>query len=878
MAKKKPAEKKTNSQSFTLTWEKKKKIFGFGLFIFAIMMLLSVISFSTNDVQLFHRKGIGEILTSLFTFPRTDNWLNVFGALMSFVLVDGLLGYFSIVIPVALVIWSFFLFDKITLKKTINYSNFLFLSAILVASFFGVLKLKQVIEVNYLCGNLGALIGGTLARFIGTIGAILIITLILVIMMIISFDLKIEKLFHWMKVGAEKTVSKTGEGISNVVTKYKEDARKEKEAVKARDESSAKTIEHIKAYKKAEDTPNAQRNEENDSKGVYKPAPIKRSAAEHSQEKEKEKEETGGGLFSIFRKEERTEDEQAVSAEKHDFSNVKIVKTEDDEISVNEYPEHEDSRAESEVTDEEGFEVDRHKEAKAPEQWEESIQFRDHYYELLGLLKHHDPRDEQKVSDEELHGNAQLLIEKLATFDIGAEVIKIVSGPTVTLYELKPAAEVKISKIVSLENDIALALAARGIRIIAPIPGKSAIGVEIPNSKMIPVFARSVLQKIKEVSDPVNKKDKMELPLAIGKNIAGEIYYDDLAKVPHLLIAGATGSGKSVGVNMIISSLLFSKRPDEVKFAIIDPKKIELSFYRALKYHYLAVCPDLDEDIVTSPQNAIILLKSVVLEMEKRYDMLAKAACRNILEYNDKIKDDKRRPRDTETIKHFYLPYIVVIIDELADLMITAGKEVEEPIARLAQLARAVGIHLVVATQRPSVNVITGTIKANFSARMAYQVASGIDSRTILDGKGAEQLLGRGDMLYLPSGSPKPVRVQNAFISTEEVEKVTEFLSKTEGYSKPYSLPSLYDRTLGGGGKLIEDMDPLFEDAARVIVQSNKGSVSLLQRKLKLGYARAARIVDQLEQAGIVGPNNGSKEREVLVNGLDELETIIRNL
>ncbi len=746
------------------------------------------------------------------------------------------------------------------------------------------LKYNQIIEVNYLCGDLGASAGGTLARFIGTIGAVLVITLILVVMMIISFDLKIEKLFHWMKVAGEKTVTKTGEGISNVVTKYKEDSRREKEAVKTRDEESARTIEHIRAYKKTEEQKAPAGNDDTLQKGVYTPAPIKRSAADTHYEKEAVKDERSGQLFSIFRKEEKSEEDEGgyvESESSHDFSKVRIVKTEDEEeISdneYNEYNEHEDSRAAAEASEEE-FEVDRHREAKAPEQWEESVQFRDHFFELLGLLKHHDPRDEQKVSDEELHGNAQLLIEKLATFDIGAEVIKIVSGPTVTLYELKPAAEVKISKIVSLENDIALALAARGIRIIAPIPGKSAIGVEIPNSKMIPVFARSVLSKIREVSDPVNKKEKMELPLAIGKNIAGEIYFDDLAKVPHLLIAGATGSGKSVGVNMIISSLLFSKRPDEVKFAIIDPKKIELSFYRALKYHYLAVCPDLDEDIVTSPQNAIILLKSVVLEMERRYDMLAKAACRNILEYNDKIRDEKRRPRDTETIKHFYLPYIVVIIDELADLMITAGKEVEEPIARLAQLARSVGIHLVVATQRPSVNVITGTIKANFSARMAYQVASGIDSRTILDMKGAEQLLGKGDMLYLPSGSPKPVRVQNAFISTEEVEKVTEFLSKTEGYSKPYSLPSLYDRTPGGGGKLIEDMDPRFEDAARVIVQTKKGSVSLLQRKLKLGYARAARIVDQLEQAGIVGPNNGSKEREVLVNGLDELETIIRNL
>jgi len=333
-----------------------------------------------------------------------------------------------------------------------------------------------------------------------------------------------------------------------------------------------------------------------------------------------------------------------------------------------------------------------------------------------------------------------------------------------------------------------------------------------------------------------------------------------------------------VGINMIISSLLFTKHPSEVKFVLVDPKKIELSFYNNLRRHYLAVSPDLDEEIITVPQNAVLVLKSIENEMEKRYDKLAKAGVRNIVDYNKKVSDPKTRPHDTELIKHHHLPYLVVIIDELADLMITAGKEVEEPITRLAQLARAVGIHLVLATQRPSVNVITGVIKANFSARIAYQVATKIDSRTILDMNGAEQLLGKGDMLFLPTGSPKPFRIQNAFISTDEVERITNFIYPQESYSKPYFLPSIYEKKGSKAGGFTADFDPMFEEAAQVIVRHQQGSVSLLQRKLKLGYSRAARIVDQLEDAGIVGPNDGSKARQVLIDNEMQLETLLRAL
>ncbi|HEX2963918.1 MAG TPA: DNA translocase FtsK, partial [Ignavibacteriales bacterium] len=510
--------------------------------------------------------------------------------------------------------------------------------------------------------------------------------------------------------------------------------------------------------------------------------------------------------------------------------------------------------------------IDKEEESKLPNQWEETIPYKKPSLALLDQA----PEESYKVAEEELKRNAELLKEKLALFDIKIEDITVTPGPVVTLYEIVPSPGVKISRIVSLENDIALALAARGIRIIAPIPGKSAIGVEIPNAEAALVNARSAIAKINDV--------KAELPLALGKTIAGEVYITDLAKMPHMLIAGSTGSGKSVGINMIITSLLYAKDPSDVKFVIVDPKKIELSFYGKLNKHFLAVSPDLEEEIITSPQNALLALKSVEYEMEKRYNKLAKAGVRNIVDYNLKVSDPKRKPKDTEDMQHYKLPYIVVIIDELADLMITAGKEVEEPIARLAQLARAVGIHLVLATQRPSVNVITGVIKANFSARVAYQVATKIDSRTILDMNGAEQLLGRGDMLFLPSGTPKPIRIQNAFISTDEVEKITNYIYSQEGFSKRYFLPSLYEKKKEAQGEFLADKDPMFEDAARVIVRHQQGSVSLLQRRLKLGYSRAARIVDQLEEAGIVGGADGSKVRAVLIEDEEQLETILRAL
>ncbi len=479
-------------------------------------------------------------------------------------------------------------------------------------------------------------------------------------------------------------------------------------------------------------------------------------------------------------------------------------------------------------------------------------------------------RTSEEVDEEELKENAELLRTKLADFGVEIESVSVTPGPVVTLYEIVPATGVKISRIESLQDDIALALKAKGIRIIAPIPGKGTVGVEIPNHNPALVTLRGIINSSKF------RDYKGTLPLALGKTITGEACVDDLAKMPHLLIAGATGSGKSIGINTILTSLIYRLHPSDVKFIIIDPKKIELSLYGKLNRHFLAVSPDIDEEIVTTPNNAVLVLKSVEVEMERRYDRLAAAGVRNIADYNERVKSG--RLHNTETVKHKKLPYLIIVVDELADLMITAAREVEEPIARLAQLARAVGIHLVLATQRPSVDVITGVIKANFSARIAYQVASKTDSRTILDMNGADQLLGSGDMLYLAAGSPKPIRVQNAFISADEVERVVNHIAKQKGYSHPMKLPSVFEKKKGGGMTGGDSRDELFEEAAKIIVRHQQGSVSLLQRRLKVGYSRAARLIDELEATGIVGPFDGSKAREVLVETDAELDAILRSL
>ena len=433
------------------------------------------------------------------------------------------------------------------------------------------------------------------------------------------------------------------------------------------------------------------------------------------------------------------------------------------------------------------------------------------------------------------------------------------------MYEIIPAAGVRISKIKNLEDDIALSLSALGIRIIAPIPGKGTIGIEVPNQKAETVSMRSIIDSDKF------KNSTYDLPIALGKTISNDIFITDLAKMPHLLMAGATGQGKSVGLNAVLVSLLYKKHPSQLKFVLVDPKKVELTLFNTIERHYLAKLPDSAESIITDTKKVINTLNSLCIEMDQRYDLLKDAAVRNLKEYNAKFISRKLLP----TNGHKFLPYIVLVVDEFADLIMTAGKEVETPIARLAQLARAIGIHLIIATQRPSVNIITGTIKANFPARIAFRVSSKIDSRTILDSGGADQLIGRGDML-LSTGNDL-IRIQCAFVDTPEVDKITEFIGSQRGYPEAFLLPEYIDETAQGGGEDIDasERDALFVEAAKIIVQHQQGSTSLIQRRLKLGYNRAGRIIDQLESAGVIGPFEGSKARQVLIRDENSLEQLL---
>jgi len=485
---------------------------------------------------------------------------------------------------------------------------------------------------------------------------------------------------------------------------------------------------------------------------------------------------------------------------------------------------------------------------------------------VLELLEDHGAGQNWSVNSEELTANKNKIVDTLANYGIEIVEIKATIGPTVTLYEIVPAPGVRISKIRNLEDDIALSLAALGIRIIAPIPGKGTIGIEVPNSKREVVSLRGVLSTVKF------QTTEKELPIAIGRDISNKVFIADLNTMPHLLIAGATGQGKSVGLNTIIASILYKKHPAEVKFVLIDPKKVEMTLYQSLEFHFLAQMPDQKEPIITEVKDAVRVLKSLCIEMDSRYELLKSARVRNLKEYNQKFMDRKLSPRKG----HKFLPYIVLIVDELADMMMVAGKEVEMPIARLAQLARAVGIHLVVATQRPSVNIITGVIKANFPARMSYRVISKVDSRTILDANGADQLVGRGDLL-LSTGS-ELIRIQNAFIDTPEVEKVVDYIAAQQGFPEPYFLPEILDEESSSSDDEPFERDENFEEAARMVVRYQIGSASLIQRKLKLGYNRAGRIIDQLEKAKIVGPHSGSKARDVLVSDETELERYLNNI
>ena len=503
------------------------------------------------------------------------------------------------------------------------------------------------------------------------------------------------------------------------------------------------------------------------------------------------------------------------------------------------------------------------------EPYDPKLDLENYKYPTIDLLKHYDI--DTSIDMEEQQQNKNRIIQVLSDFGVKISSIKATVGPTITLYEITPAPGVRISKIRNLEDDIALSLSALGIRIIAPIPGKGTIGIEVPNAKPQIVSMESIINSRKF------QETQFELPMALGKTITNELYMVDLAKMPHLLVAGATGQGKSVGLNAIITSLLYKKHPAELKLVMVDPKKVEFSVYSPIINHFLAQVEGTegDEPIITDVQKVVQTLKSLCVEMDNRYDLLKKAGARNLREYNEKFKSRHLNPENG----HRFMPYIVVIIDEFGDLIMTAGKEIELPICRIAQLARAVGIHMIIATQRPTTNIITGTIKANFPGRMAFKVSAMVDSRTILDRAGAQQLVGKGDMLVLGGGA-EPVRVQCAFVDTPEVEAITKYIACQQSYLGPAPLPPVAMEGEDGDGPDVDmqNLDPMFEEVARLVVQTQQGSTSMIQRKFSIGYNRAGRLMDQLEVAGIVGPAHGSKPREVLCISEEDLQFRIDNM
>jgi len=559
------------------------------------------------------------------------------------------------------------------------------------------------------------------------------------------------------------------------------------------------------------------------------------------------------------------EEEVIIEKPEEDIEATIIEKEKEINTEKNENKNEKEEQDEVEMTIEKSDEEDQVKKEKKQQDYDPKLDLSSYKHPPLSLLNDHETGN-PTVSNEELISNKNKIVETLANYKITIDKIKATIGPTVTLYEIVPAPGIRISKIKSLEDDIALSLAALGIRIIAPIPGKGTIGIEVPNQHPRTVSMKNVLSSVKF------QESKYELPVALGKTISNETYVFDLTKMPHLLVAGATGQGKSVGLNAILASLLYKKHPSQLKFVLVDPKKVELTLYTKIERHFLAKLPDTEEAIITDTQKVINTLTSLTMEMDERYNLLKQAHVRNIKEYNEKFIKRKLNPEKG----HRYLPYIVLVIDEFADLIMTAGREVENPIARLAQLARAIGIHLIIATQRPTTNIITGVIKANFPARIAFRVMSVIDSRTILDSSGANQLIGRGDML-ISSGS-EPIRLQCAFIDTPEIDELTDFIGNQKAYPTALILPEVEDKQSESFEVDLNKRDAKFEDAARLVVQYQQGSTSLIQRKLALGYNRAGRIVDQLEAAGILGPFEGSKAREVLIQDENSLEQILNGL
>ncbi|WP_010179948.1 FtsK/SpoIIIE family DNA translocase [Aquimarina agarilytica] len=792
--------------------EKQRLLLGGGFILLGVAVLISLISY------FFTWQADQSIINGLERDIPAKNLLQKFGAFVGNLLVFEGFGIMSFIFSGLLVLTGityFFGVGKAQLKKRWFWGLYLVLLGSVILGFFNSFY-------GLLSGVVGFEINDYLQDYVGKIGAILILTFFGLLYLIFRLNL---------------TPSTIQEAFSKTKNTIKKDMASSMDEVVAANTSAAPLNTGIKETLPPE-------------VDLKISNPSKTEVANESDE---------SGLKVAVTEPETSLDDFVVKEGKE-------TKGADDSFSV-EIPKEEPLSIEVETAVEEEEEVENLSKQLVEDfgEFDPKLELGNYKFPTIELLKDYSTGQNNITIDQgELEENKNKIVETLKNYKIEIAHIKATIGPTVTLYEIVPEAGVRISKIKNLEDDIALSLAALGIRIIAPIPGKGTIGIEVPNKKSTIVSMRSAIASAKFQSA------EMELPISFGKTISNETFVVDLAKMPHLLMAGATGQGKSVGLNAILTSLLYKKHPAEVKFVLVDPKKVELTLFNKIERHFLAKLPDSEEAIITDNTKVINTLNSLCIEMDARYELLKNAYVRNIKEYNTKFKARKLNPENG----HRFLPYIVLVIDEFADLIMTAGKEVETPIARLAQLARAIGIHLIIATQRPSVNVITGMIKANFPARLAFRVMSKIDSRTILDTGGADQLIGRGDMLY--NNGNNVIRVQCAFVDTPEVERITNYIGAQKAYPDAHLLPEYVGEESGTNLDIdVKDRDALFREAAEVIVTAQQGSASLLQRKLKLGYNRAGRIIDQLEAAGIVGPFEGSKARQVLIPDLVALEQFL---
>ncbi|WP_047446311.1 FtsK/SpoIIIE family DNA translocase [Alistipes sp. ZOR0009] len=829
--KEKPSKKESSKKDKTSTDNHKDGRYAFiiGIFIlfFALYLLLAIVSyfFTWKSDQSF-------VWQAVFSSSKisVENWTGKVGAFLSNAMVNKGYGISAIGFPFVLIIVGLRIlkFRPVPLRKGIqNIVLGIFLSSAILGFAFG--------ESN---GMLGSGLGGQhgffisewLSSFIGSFG-----TFCLLVFLTIIYAISINKntVFYLNKLMASAADGIKGKPSTTPPTESFDDVATN-ETVETEKESIPEQKDPVKPILRAAET--------------SPKAPVFTIVHEEDDEQELTKEEP----IEVTNNSTTIEPTPATVAPPFIPEPLEPIVLDDSKIKFLVEQTSEEKEATEDVIN--------------SELYDPTLELSNYQRPPIELLE--DYKSNHRVTEEELMANKEKIVNTLANFKIQIESIKATTGPTVTLYEIVPAPGIKISKIQNLENDIALSLAALGIRIIAPIPGKGTIGIEVPNQKPDVVSMLSIIKSAKF------QESKFDLPVGLGKTISNEIFVFDLAKMPHLLVAGATGQGKSVGLNAILTSLLYKKHPSELKLVMVDPKKVELTLYSKIERHFLAKLPDSDDAIITDNQKVIYTLNSLCIEMDTRYELLKKAQVRNIKEYNEKFISRRLNPNNG----HRFLPYIVVVIDEFADLIMTAGREVETPIARLAQLARAIGIHLVIATQRPTTNIITGVIKANFPARVAFRVTSMIDSRTILDQPGANQLIGRGDML-ISTGSDL-VRVQCAFVDTPEVERITDFIGNQRAYPTAFLLPEYVPEGQGEAAASVDmnKLDSLFEEAARLVVMHQQGSTSLIQRKFAIGYNRAGRIMDQLEAAGIVGPFEGSKARQVLITDEVSLEFVFNGL